>query len=88
MLAADVDHALFRIVIRPQLALVPRHNRFPQRQDAPRRRVLRVIFLDRVDRRLLDVLRRGKIRLARPEVGDVHALGLQLLGFSDYRRCR
>ncbi len=88
VLSADGDDAFLRRVIRAQFALVPRANRFAQRHDSRRRRVLRLIFFDRLDRRLLDVLRSREVRLARAEVGDVHALRFQPVGLGDDRRRR
>src|SRR6266700_1588545 len=56
VLAADVDDAFLRGVVRAKLALVPSANRLAQRQDSPRCRVLRVVLLDGANRGLLDVV--------------------------------
>src|SRR5207237_9015432 len=83
MFAADADHAFLVFERRAQLAFVPRANRLAQRHDAARRGVLRFVFFDGPDGGSLDVIRRGEVWLAGTEVGDVHALGLQLVGFRD-----
>src|SRR5256884_3734795 len=83
MFAADADHAFLGFERRAQLAFVPRANRLAQRHDAARRGVLRFVFFDGPDGGSLDVIRRGEVWLAGTEVGDVHALGLQLVGFRD-----
>ncbi len=88
MLAADAYDALFRFVGRAKLALVPRADGLAQRHDAARRRIFRFVLLDCLDRRLLDVVRRRKVRLAGAEVGDVNTARLQLVGFGDDRRRR
>ena len=43
------------------------------------------IILDRSDGSILDVLRRRKMRLTRPEIHDVDALLAELIGFGDHR---
>src|SRR5207253_1795545 len=84
MFAANADHAFFCDIRRAEFALMPRADRFAQRHDAARRCVFRLVFLDRLDRGFLDVVRRGKVRLAGAEVRDIHSTRLQLLRFGDH----
>jgi hypothetical protein len=67
---------------------VPRADRFAQRHDAARSRVLRVVLLDRAHRRFLYVIRRGEVGFARTEVGEVDAAGLELVSLHDDGGCR
>ncbi len=79
MLAADVGDAFFRFVVGTKFALVPRADCFAQRHYPGRGGVLRLVLVDRFNCGLLDVIRSGEVRLTRAEVGDVHALGLELI---------
>src|SRR5215510_4349584 len=67
-----------------QLALVPRANRFTQWRDTAGGRVLRFIFFNCADRRLFDVARRGKVRLAWAKVGNVDAFRFHFFRFSKH----
>ena len=84
VLAAHADDAFRRLERRMQFALVPRADRFTQRRNAPRGRVLRFVFFNRANASFLDAVRRGKVRLARPEVRHVDAFGLQFLRFGKH----
>src|SRR5277367_1602933 len=57
-------------------------NRLTHLRNSSHVRVARKVLLDRLYRRILDVARSRKVRLACTEVRQVHALGLQL-----QRRC-
>ena len=50
-------------------------HRFPQRQDAVRRRVAVPAVPERLDRGLDDMRRGWEIRLADPEIDDIAAAG-------------
>src|SRR5262249_25707795 len=83
MLAADVCYALFRFVIRTEFALVPGANCVAKGHHTGSWRVLSLIFVNRFDRGLLDVVGRREVWLARTKVCDVHALSFQLICSSD-----
>ena len=80
VLAADGHDAFRHRVGRAELRRVPFANRIAQRADAARRSVFCAPFLHRADRRALDVFGGWKVRLARTEVGEVHALGAEFFG--------
>src|SRR5215467_1781285 len=71
-----------------QLTLVPRANRLAQWRNPSRGRVLRLVLVNCADRRLLDVLRRRKVRLAGAEIGHVDAFRFHLFRFGEYGRGR
>ena len=60
------------------------HDRIAQFRCSADRRVLREIALNRADGGVLDVLRRGKMRLAGTEIHDVDALLAQLVSFGHH----
>ena len=63
---------------------MPITDGFTQRHDARSRRVLGAVVLERLDGRLLDVIRGGEVRLAGTEVDDGYAFGLEALAFRHY----
>src|SRR3546814_9498643 len=65
LLAAGAGNDLIRLVFQRIVALHLGDDRLLQRRRAADRRVLGRAALDRVDRRILDVLRRIEIRLTR-----------------------
>ncbi len=67
---------------------MPRTDGLAQRHDAARWRVLRFIFLDRLDPRFLDVIGRGEIRLTGAEVRNIDSARFELFCFDDHRRRR
>ena len=77
-LAASREHALVRRVVRPEVAGMAIDNRLTHLGNAGHVRVAGEVLLDRLDGRVLDVPRGREVRLARTEVRQVHALGLQL----------
>ena len=88
VLPANVDHTFFRRVVGAEFAFVPRHNRFAQRHDSAGGRVLGAILFDGFDGGLLNVIGRREVGFSRAEIGDVHALGLELFRGIDDRRGR
>ena len=88
LLAAGAHDGLRDLVVEPVLALELAHDRLAQGHDAGDRRVAGLVPVDRLDRRLLDVLGRVEIRLAHRQADDVDARRLQvpgLLGHHDGR---
>src|SRR5215467_14577561 len=83
MLAADVGYAFFRLVAGAEFALVPYADRIAQRHHAGRRRVLRLVLVNRLDGGLLDMVWRREVRLSRAEVGNIHTFGLELIRSGD-----
>ena len=83
MFAADVRDAFLRVVAGAELALVPCADGFAQWHNTGRRGVFRFVVVDGLDRGLLNVVRRRKIRLAWTKVSNVHALSLQLIRCGD-----
>ena len=87
VLAADVYHALGRLVGRFEILRVPIANRLAEGCDARDWSVLGAVFFERLHDGALDVIGRGEIGFAGAEVGDVHALGFQLFGFLQHDHC-
>ena len=74
LLAAGADDDLARLVVEPVLALELARDRGLEFGNAVDRGVLRgLAALDRLDRRLLDVVRRVEVRLAGAEPDHVAA---------------
>src|SRR5579863_5787554 len=61
------------------------HDGIPQIYRAGHGRVLGEIAVNGADGRILDVFRRGEVRLAGAEVHDVNALGAEFFGFRYHR---
>src|SRR5690348_2039743 len=87
MLAADVHYALGRLIRGAEFARVPFADRLAKSGNARYRRVFGAIFVERLDGGALDVLRRGKVWFASAEIGDVNALGFELLGGRKHYHC-
>ena len=81
-------HALVHPVVGAEIRPVPVADRLPQLLDPVHRRVAREIGIQRRHRRLLDVVRRRKVRLSHPEIDHVHPRPAQLLGFGRHLRRR
>src|SRR5579859_72266 len=64
-----------------QFALVPCTDRFAQRPNASRRGVLRLVFVNRSNGCLLNMVWRREVWLAGAKVGHVDAFGFHLFGF-------
>jgi len=77
MLAADGDDGLGRLVLDAVGVRVMRGDRLAQLRYSGRRRVPRVAVHDRPYPGIADVLRRGEIRLSRPQIDDVDTLRSQ-----------
>ena len=73
VLAADADDGFTGLVGTAQLLRMPSANSFTKRRDPGSRGVLGAIALERFDRRLLDVSRRGEIGLAGTKIDDIDA---------------
>ena len=71
MLAPHGDHAFRRLVARTKFPRVPLADCFAQRLNPGGGRVAGAVGGQRLDRGLLDWLRRGEIRLAHAEVDNV-----------------
>ncbi len=84
-LAARGEDALLNRVVRAEIRRVALHHRLAHRRHPGHRGVAREVLLDGLDRRVLDVLRRREMRLARTEVRKVNALRLHLQRFSGNR---
>ena len=78
------DHFLAPVV-GAEVGRVPLHDGVAQFGRSGDRRVLGEVPLDGRDGSVLDVLRRGEVRLACAEVDHVHPLCAQLVGFGDHR---
>ena len=85
MLAANRRHGFFAAIVRLEISCVAPHDRIPQLGGTGYSRVLREISLNCADGGILDVLRRGKMRLTGTEIYDIDALLPQLIGFGYYR---
>ena len=72
-------------VVGAEIGGMALHDRIAQLGGSAHRRVLREIILDGGDGGVLDVLRRGEVRLARAEIDHVNALLAQLVGFGHHR---
>ncbi len=79
-LAAGREDALLGRVVGAKVRRVALHNRPPHLRRSGHRRIAGDVLLDRLDRGVLDVPRRRKMRLARPEVRQIDPFGLQLQG--------
>ena len=80
MLAPDRGHAFLAAVVGPEVSRVAAHDGVTQFRRSAYRGVLREIILDRADRGIFDVLRRGKVWFARSEIHDVNPLLAQFVG--------
>ena len=81
LLAAGADRDLRGLVVQPVLALELGADRLLELGNAVDRRCTwSCRRLDRLDRGVLDVVRRVEVRLARRQPDDVAALGLQRHG--------
>ena len=78
------DHFL-ALVVGTEISRVAMHDRIAQFGRAANRRVLREVLLDRRDGRVLDVLRRGEMRLACAEIDHIDSLLAQFVGFGHHR---
>src|SRR6185437_12783883 len=87
-LSARREDAFLRRIVRPEVRRVPLDNRLAHLGHAGHRRVAREVLLDRLDRRILNMLGRRKVRLARAKVRKINALRLHLqsLGGNGHRR--
>ncbi len=81
LLAAGADDGLLRLVVEIVLALELRRDRFAQRCDAGDRRIFGFAAPDRVDGRVLDVIRRIEIGLAGAQRDHVASFRLKLARF-------
>ena len=82
--APNRSHGLLAAVVGLEVGRMAVHDGVAQLRRSADRRVLREIILDGGDGGVFDVLRRGKMRLARAEIHDVNALLAQLVGFGDH----
>ena len=78
LLAAGADDRVRGLVIEAVLALELGRDRLAQRRNAEHGRILGLAALDRLDRRLLDVVRRIEIRLAHRKRDDLPPLGFEI----------
>ena len=79
------DHVL-RLVARPVALLISLGNRLAQHRQTGIRRIVRVILVERLLRRLLDVGRRLKVRLAQRQCDDIVIPRRQIEHLPDSRR--
>ena len=78
LLAAGADDRVGRLVVEAVLAPEFCRDRLAQGRNAEHRRIFCLAALDRLDRRVLDVVRRVEIRLADRQRNDVPPLGFEI----------
>ena len=85
MLAAHRCHRFFAAVAGAEILSVAMNDRIAQLNRPTNRCVFAEVGLDRSDRRILHMLRRGEMRLTGCEVNHLDSLLAQFFGFR--RRC-
>ena len=78
LLAPSRDDGVRRLVVEPVLAAELGRDRLAQRRNAEHRRIFGLAALDRLDRRLLDVVGGVEVRLADRQRNDVAPLGFEV----------
>ena len=76
-LAAGGKHRFIRRIARAEIRRMPLDDRLAHIRNPRNRGISREVSLDSRNRRILDVLRRGEMRLPRAKVHQVHALRAQ-----------
>ncbi len=80
-LAAGREHALIGRVVGTEVCRVALQDRLAHFRRTGHGRVARNVLLNGLDRRILNMLRRGEVGLARAKVRQINALRLQLERF-------